>query len=318
MYTAEAPSNIALIKYMGKTDTASNTPTNPSLSYTLKHFRTRVEAEPLSNAESDCWEPLTLERWTAPDLSQKSSDRYLRFFNQLKQELGIRGNFRIRSANNFAPDCGLASSASSFAALTMVAGEIVREQKSSLVGRDVLAKMSQKGSGSSCRSFFEPWSIWDEYGSVPAEFPVKGLLHQAIMVGSEKKEISSSEAHKRVVSSLNFNGRAERARERMSQLIDAFQGENWEQAFAVVWAEFWDMHSLFETSMPPFGYMNEHTLAALAEVKSFWKEHGDGPLCTMDAGPNVHLLWRDDQRAWALKFAQDRPNLKVLSEEAIG
>ena len=43
---ASAPSNIALIKYMGKTDYNGNKPTNSSLSYTLTHLNTHVEIEP--------------------------------------------------------------------------------------------------------------------------------------------------------------------------------------------------------------------------------------------------------------------------------
>lgn len=39
---ASAPSNIALIKYMGKTDAVSNKPTNVSISYTLDELKTFV------------------------------------------------------------------------------------------------------------------------------------------------------------------------------------------------------------------------------------------------------------------------------------
>ena len=39
---ASAPANIALIKYMGKTDVLSNRPTNSSLSWTLGHLQTFV------------------------------------------------------------------------------------------------------------------------------------------------------------------------------------------------------------------------------------------------------------------------------------
>ena len=45
-WVASAPSNIALIKYMGKTDEQDNRPTNRSLSYTLNHLRTTVELTP--------------------------------------------------------------------------------------------------------------------------------------------------------------------------------------------------------------------------------------------------------------------------------
>ena len=309
---SEAPSNIALIKYMGKIDSTNNRPSNPSLSYTLGHLRTRVEAE-ANDQQKDTWVPLNRESWGAPDLNEKSIHRFLKFFGTLKSELAIDGCFTLRSANNFASDCGLASSASSFAALTKLAGELYRLQYGKEVPNDKLSELSRRGSGSSCRSFFDSWSIWDDYGAVNAELPFKNLLHQVIMVESGKKEVSSSDAHLRVTTSLNFIGRTERAKERLVQLVEAFQSKDWKAAFEITWAEFWDMHSLFETSTPSFGYMTADTLKALEVVKTFWREFNDGPICTMDAGPNVHLLWRADQATLFKTMSNHLKDFKVVS-----
>jgi diphosphomevalonate decarboxylase len=84
--------------------------------------------------------------------------------------------------------------------------------------------------------------------------------------------------------------------------------QTWREAFEICWAEFWDMHALFETSKPSFGYMTANTMAVLEKVKEFWSAHQDGPLTTMDAGANVHLLWRDDQ------WTQAQSLLKVLEK----
>ncbi len=54
---AQAPANIALIKYMGKKDQESNTPDNPSLSYTLPNLLSFVELESYAG-KKDLWEPL--------------------------------------------------------------------------------------------------------------------------------------------------------------------------------------------------------------------------------------------------------------------
>ena len=72
-------------------------------------------------------------------------------------------------------------------------------------------------------------------------------------------------------------------------------------AFELSWAEFWDMHALFETSKPSFGYMTPGSLEVLRYVRgATWdatvgqpgeESAGRGPLITMDAGPNVHLLY---------------------------
>ncbi len=53
---ASAPSNIAVIKYMGKTSKEVNLPSNASLSFTLEHLRSFVVIEPREG--EDDWQPL--------------------------------------------------------------------------------------------------------------------------------------------------------------------------------------------------------------------------------------------------------------------
>ena len=56
------------------------------------------------------------------------------------------------------------------------------------------------------------------------------------------------------------------------------------------------MQSLFETSNPSFGYMTSGSMEILNMGKYCWEAYDDGPLITMDAGPNVHFLWRREQK----------------------
>jgi diphosphomevalonate decarboxylase len=298
-FNAVAPSNIALIKYMGKTDSKVNRPTNTSLSYTLPHLRTLLEIE-TSNASADSWQPLTSwegRELPALKLSEKGAARFLAHLSKLKTHFGYEGSFIVRSANDFPSDCGLASSASSFAALTMGALEAL----AALTGKPApsvteAAEWSRKGSGSSCRSFFGPWSVWSEDSAraVP-ELGYENLLHQVIVVDEDVKSVSSSSAHLRVATSALFHGRPERAEERAQNLIQALARKDWAAAFELSWAEFWDMHALFETAQPSFGYMTPGSLETLRFVRSStWEKTGDGPLVTMDAGPNVHLLYRPE------------------------
>ena len=125
--------------------------------------------------------------------------------------------------------------------------------------------------------------------------PYKNLLHQVIIVEKQTKAISSSEAHQRVGSSLLFAGRPARAETRLAQLLTSLKTQDWQRSFELVWQEFWDMHALFETATPPFGYLTDDTLTVLSCVKNLWLQHADGPLVTIDAGPNVHLLFRPEQ-----------------------
>jgi len=117
-----------------------------------------------------------------------------------------------------------------------------------------------------------------------------------IIVEDAKKEVSSSEAHKLVAKSSLFPGRIERAEKRLQQLKHSLQTQNWRESFEITWAEFWDMHALFATCAPPFMYMTAGSQMVLEGILDFWQRQGDGPLVTMDAGANVHFLWREDQK----------------------
>jgi diphosphomevalonate decarboxylase len=291
-----APSNIALIKYMGKTDAVENTPCNASLSYTLNHLKTFVRLKANSSFKADQWSALVRSDLRPIELSEKGREKFLRHFSFLKNVFNITENFEIQSANNFPSDCGLASSASSYAALTLATYQWAKEFKNtSEKTLQELALLSKKGSGSSCRSFFTPWSVWEKQSVAAVELPFSNLKHQVILCDESVKSVSSSQAHTRVLSSDLFLGRPERAEKRLAELKIAFDKNKWAEAFQICWNEFWDMHVLFHTANPAFMYMNSGSQFALTLLLKHWELHLDGPLVTMDAGSNIHLLFRPDQ-----------------------
>jgi diphosphomevalonate decarboxylase len=174
---ASAPSNIALIKYMGKADVKSNRPTNSSLSYSLDKLRTFVRIQKDEGATADHWAPYERTDLLKIQLSEKGMVKFLTHFELLKKEFKMKGFYRIESANNFPSDCGLASSASSFAALTLAAHEWMLKNAEGVptpYRPKELSKLSQKGSGSSCRSFFSPWALWHHDGKDQRRFIKRG------------------------------------------------------------------------------------------------------------------------------------------------
>lgn len=294
--SASAPSNIALIKYMGKIDTLSNKPTNTSFSYTLDKLRTFVRITALQDTSSvDTWSPLVGEGLMPIQLSEKGKNKFLSFFSTLKKEFKLDGSYHIESANNFPSDCGLASSASSFAALTLATHELYLKKNSrqlSYTSKE-LSRLSQKGSGSSCRSFFSPWALWYEIGAESTPLPYNELHHMVILCDESIKSVSSSEAHVRVLTSDLFKGRVERATERLQCMLSSLRQKNWVQACHLSWNEFWDMHVLFHTSQPSFMYMNAQSLSALSQLNQIRLKHPE-IMVTMDAGSNIHILLRPE------------------------
>lgn len=73
---------------------------------------------------------------------QKGQEKFLKFFALLKKEFKLSGFYQIESTNNFPSDCGLASSASSFAALTQCAHDVYLAE-SSLKAKPYTAKNYQ-------------------------------------------------------------------------------------------------------------------------------------------------------------------------------
>lgn len=317
-WRAEAPANIALIKYMGKVNVLENQPSNDSLSYSLDHLVTVVE---LSRSESgrDEWKPLNQDGFEPIELSAKGAERFLTHLDFLKAQMQVPGHYTVKSANNFPSDCGLASSASSFAALTKAAHKLAldcsldREAVEGLGIQD-LAQLSRKGSGSSCRSMFSPWALWRAQMVEGLNLPFSFLHHQVVILEKAKKEVSSSEAHKRVVTSELFQGRSARAEKRLKSLLESLNKQQWRTCCELVWADFWDMHALFETSDPSFGYMTNGSMSVLEVVRETWRKENDGPMATMDAGANVHLMYRPDQTAMAHKLSRTLASLGSIIE----
>jgi diphosphomevalonate decarboxylase len=87
--------------------------------------------------------------------------------------------------------------------------------------------------------------------------------------------------------------------------MEAFQSKNWQSAYQICWNEFQDMHDLFMSSAPAFTYITAETRNILKKLQDSWLHHADGPIITMDAGPNIHLLYRPDQAEMAQQFKRD-------------
>lgn len=291
-WLATAPSNLALIKYMGKIDASQNLPSNPSLSITLPNLISTVRLQ-ITEDDCDTWQPLN----PAFSLNDAGQMRFLSHLQSLKKQFGCLHHFRVESDNNFPAACGLASSASSFAALTRVA--IMAFQDLNLVPESFsdteIAALARTGSGSACRSLFSPWALWDAEDITKPDLPDLQLEVVSIVVDASSKVISSSEAHQRVQTSPTYPGREARARTRLTALINTINDADWTASFNLIWEDCLDMHNLFATAAPAFQYLTLASWKVIETVLAHWDATGDGPWMTCDAGPTVHLLFRPDQ-----------------------
>ena len=283
---------------------------NTSLSYTLNHFVTKVQIE---ESNKDSYSPFnknpfqdnklyssSKEIQFESKLSEQAQKKFLAFFQFLKRCFLISGNYTIFSQNNFPMAIGAASSASSFSALTLATYKLAKDRSSiknqiKTLQTEDLAYLSRVGSGSSCRSFFSPWCVWSRKQVKALTSSWNQLLHQLIIIERQAKYISSTQAHQMVKTSPHFKNRTDRANKRMKNLSEALNKKDWEKCFKICYEEFLDLHLLFETAKPPFKYKTNSSQKALDCLNEYWKDNKDGPLITMDAGANIHLLYRPDQ-----------------------
>ena len=325
---------VDLVSHLSKKDEEifwfKNLAINSNLSYTLKHFVTAVQIEAASHKDS--WkafkeDPFKNKKFYHSSkklpiesaLSQAEQKKFLDFFKFLKRFFLIPGYYTLSSQNNFPRSIGAASSASCFSALTLAVYKLAREKtnlekdKFRRIKAQELAHLSRVGSGSACRSFFEPWCLWEGYKIHTFSCSWNRLLHQLVIVDNQNKKVSSTKAHQKIETSPQFSNRANRANKRLIALKASFNLADWKSCFKTCYEEFLDIHSLFESSKPPFTYKTKDTQKILECIIQYWKKYQDGPLITMDAGPNIHLLYRSNQKQCREEISQQLSDFTVLS-----
>jgi diphosphomevalonate decarboxylase len=331
-----SPSNIALLKYMGKVDSKENIPANPSLSLTLSGLSTHLKISPSEFEKGDSWsKPLPGEMpGNAPDLSPESVKRFIDSFSRLRIEVkknlssfpfalrNIDVPVRISSTNTFPHSAGIASSASAFSALTLgffaFYAEDLQEFKNAFQKKEVkrmLAAFSRKGSGSSCRSFEGPWVGWDQENTSEVATSLPPLSNLILIAGKSPKTVSSGEAHRRVLSSPLWKKRAEEIRPRYDRLKSAIQAGLISIVSEIAYEEFLEMHELFHTAQEAFTYWNDETRVLLQVISQNFSHLKSQAIFTMDAGPNIHCLvpteGREAMKAW---WSERFPNLEILED----
>ncbi|MGB9746932.1 MAG: diphosphomevalonate/mevalonate 3,5-bisphosphate decarboxylase family protein [Bacteroidales bacterium] len=300
-----SPSNIALIKYWGKK--ASQIPASPSISMTLsKSFTQCTVSYDFHSARLRSEVKLFFNHQPAPEnFAIKTTD----FIRTLETVFPFLCHFRltVHTFNSFPHSAGIASSASSMSALALCIATILSRSGQLPADSDFFRTasfMARLGSGSAARSVYGGYSLWgktplventsDEYAVPLNDFihPVFREYGDAILVvSSGTKEISSSAGHAMMQNHSYSEGRIRQAGERLERLLQVLK-EGKEQKFTdIVENEALTLHALMMSSEPAFFLLQPETIAILKKIKSF-RAHTNLPVTfTIDAGPNVHLLY---------------------------
>lgn len=302
-----SPSNIAIVKYWGKH--GNQLPNNPSISFTLSNCFTETKIT-YSNIDSQFFKSsdsqISLDFFFEGKENQAFKDKIEKFILKNEQYFSfLKGlHLNIESRNSFPHSSGIASSASSMSALVMCLLGI--KYKDSEIDLQEASFLSRLASGSAARSVYPTMTLWgktpslsnssDEYAIPIGDLiaPVFKSYHDTILiVSSKEKSVSSRAGHSLMENHPMAESRYATARKNTEDLLTILKQGDIEGFIKIAEAEANQLHDLMATSKPSYTLKEPNTINIINKILEFRKDTSL-PICyTLDAGPNVHLLYPD-------------------------
>ncbi|HRY98047.1 MAG TPA: hypothetical protein P5550_03230 [Bacteroidales bacterium] len=295
----QSPSNIALVKYWGKH--GDQLPANASVSLTLEksHTITRVNLKPghgrLRFFLDEKEQPLFQQRLQKTLQGWKGSLPFL-----------ASADLEIHSSNSFPHSAGIASSASAMSALALCLVDLEHQLGGDLSEKERLDKASylaRLGSGSASRSVYPFAAVWGKTTTLPGSGPLKavpaplihpvfkGMKDSILIVDPGVKAVSSSAGHRLMEGHPFARQRFEQADAHTAEMVSILGSGDLEAFLRIVEQEALTLHGLMMSSVPGYLLLRPGTLEIIRILRDF-REQNHVPLCfTLDAGPNVHLLY---------------------------
>ena len=316
----ESPSNIALIKYWGKF--GRQMPHNPSVSFTLSAAATRTFVD---ISEGNNGDPIDLNFVFNGSKNEKFASRINKFLNSISDEyfpFVKKYKLNIDTSNSFPHSSGIASSASGMSALALCLCDIENLLNGKqLYDNDFYRKasvISRLGSGSACRSVFPEIAVWgrhenisgssNEY-AIPANtelHPVFKSFHDDILIiSAQEKSVSSTAGHNLMENNPFAKVRYNQANLRMEMMMKALKSGDISAFGKITEDEALTLHALMMCSDPSYILLKEGSLTVINKVKAFRDQTTIPLYFTLDAGPNVHLLYPDEYENQVNIFIQE-------------
>ena len=284
--TAQAPANIALVKYWGKANGELRLPLNSTISINLSGLLTTTTVEFSSRYKQDNIFINGLN-------NKKNISRVICHLDRVRKLAGMDLRARVVSKNNFAGAVGLASSASGFAALTLAATKAIGFNLSE---KD-LTILARQGSGSACRSIPNGWVKWQKGMTNKTSFayslysknywPEIRIL--SVIVRTVKKKVSSTGGMALAYTSPFFKARLTDINKKITNLERAITEKNFMEMGQIIEDEALEFHAITLTQKPSIIYWSPTTLAVMKKIQELRK----GNLLsyfTIDAGPHLQVL----------------------------
>ena len=317
--TAQANSNIAIIKYWGKRNEELILPTNNSISFTMDNQLSTVTTVQFdASLQRD---EVTLDRKPA---DEKELTRVTSFLDIIRKQANVTLFAYVSSNNTFPKAAGLASSASGFAALAAAA--------SKAAGLDLslqeLSMLARKGSGSASRSIFGGAVEWlkgnkpdgsDSFAVQLSDEKNWSYLRNIIVIfDSEKKKVSSRAGMADTVKTSSlFKRRLFNVEKRLDLVRTAIKNNDFESMADTIMEDSDEMHACMADTNPSIVYLNKTSHEIIKKIRAL--NQGEKIAAyTFDAGPNAHIYTTQKRVLTVKKVLSEIRGIKKIIECKIG
>lgn len=317
--TAKSAPNIALIKYWGNRNNDYRLPAAASLSMTLNSPTVTVTVSHSEYTVLDSTKELTPTDIGRFETTIENIKRYL---ISIGKETALPGSLNVKVTSDIPPGIGLASSSAVFAALAKAIAELADAK----LTPEEISIMARLGSGSACRSilggFVAMENVGDDMdGAIATQIADENhwqLYDIVIAPDITHKKISSTEGHRSASTSPKFDARIrDIANTRQQECVNAILNKDFAKLMHVAEADCMDMHAVMQTQTPPLQYLSTETERLVRELQGLRSRQHLPLLCTMDAGPTVHVICETGAKDVVVEFANSQEGCQIF-EASIG
>jgi diphosphomevalonate decarboxylase len=325
-FTWQTPSNIALVKYWGKSN--PQIPKNASISFTLNncHTITTVDFAHKQSSELDLESEkvVTFNLFFEGKQKDEFKPKIAEFFKRVQEYCPYIFEYEmtINSTNSFPHSSGIASSASGLSAIAMCLMSLEKELSAELSTEFINKKASflaRLGSGSASRSIEGPLVVWGKHPEIEGSSDLFGVqfphkVHSVfenyqdviLLVDKGEKQVSSTVGHKLMINHPFAENRFKQANENLGTMSKILQEGTTADFINLVESEALTLHAMMMTSNPYFILMKPNTLEIINKIWEYRQENNSAICFTLDAGANVHVLFPENEKEDVVQFIENQ------------
>ncbi|MDD7913499.1 diphosphomevalonate/mevalonate 3,5-bisphosphate decarboxylase family protein [Polaribacter ponticola] len=314
-FTWQTPSNIALVKYWGKSN--PQIPKNASISFTLNNCHTITTIEFVKKEKS---EEVSFNLFFEGKPKEEFKPKIAEFFKRIQEYCPYIFEYEmtINSENSFPHSSGIASSASGLSAIAMCLMSLEQELNPDLSVESINKKASflaRLGSGSASRSIEGPLVVWGEHPEIEGSSDLYGVQFPfsinpifenyqdvILLVDKGEKQVSSTVGHNLMHNHPYAENRFKQANENLCKMSKILQEGSIKEFISLVESEALTLHAMMLTSNPYFILMKPNTLEIINKIWEYREENNSNICFTLDAGANVHVLFPENERENVIQF----------------